>query len=163
MVAGLVTEYTVKDGKNSGEKIAFLTLEDYSGSYGFRLGDRDYMRLRDKIDVQRFIIFKVKFTQANDGRVFVNVTEAIDLKDAFEKFAKKMTIVIDLNDLRRDDIEFFKTNFIETNGEQQLHFYVKNPEDQSTMELISMKAKVDINGNLLEIIHQMQKYEVFLN
>jgi DNA polymerase-3 subunit alpha len=163
MVAGLVTEYTVKDGKNSGEKIAFLTLEDYSGSYGFRLGDRDYMRLRDKIDVQRFVIFKVKFSQSSDGRVFVNVAEVIDLKDAFEKFAKKMTVVVDINDLRREDIEFFKTNFINSNGEQQLNFYVKNPDDHSTMELISMKAKVDINGNLLEIIHEMQKYEVFLN
>jgi DNA polymerase-3 subunit alpha len=153
----------VKDGKNSGEKIAFLTLEDYSGSYGFRLGDRDYMRLRDKIDVQRFVIFKVKFSQSSDGRVFVNVAEVIDLKDAFEKFAKKMTVVVDINDLRREDIEFFKTNFINSNGEQQLNFYVKNPDDHSTMELISMKAKVDINGNLLEIIHEMQKYEVFLN
>ena len=31
------------------KKICFLTLEDYTGSYSFRLGDRDYMKLREKI------------------------------------------------------------------------------------------------------------------
>lgn len=162
-VAGLVTEYIVKDGKNSGEKVAFITLEDYTGSYSFRLGDRDYMRLRDRIDVQRFVIFKIKFSQSNEGRVFVNLTDVIDLKDAFEKFAKKLTVVVDINDLRREDIEFFQTNFSEHGGTQKLNFCIKNPEDHSTIELLSMKASVDINGNLLEIIHDMQKYEVYLN
>lgn len=162
-VAGLVTEYSVRDGKKSGEKIAFLTLEDYSGSYGFRLGDRDYMRLRDKIDVQRFLIFKIKFSQSNDGRVFVNISDVIDLKDAFEKFAKQMTVVVEITDLRKEDLDFFKKNFTENKGEQKLNFYVKNPEDQSNMELLSMKTHIDINGNLLEIINEMQKYEVFLN
>ncbi|MCQ4034698.1 DNA polymerase III subunit alpha [Kaistella montana] len=163
MVAGLVTEYVVKDGKNSGEKIAFITLEDYSGSYSFRLGDRDYMRLRDKIDVQRFVIFKIKFAVLNDGRVFVNVSDVIDLKDAFEKFAKKMTIVIDINDLRKEDIEFFKENLIDSEGEQKLNFFVRNPEDHSNIELMAMRSHVKINGNLLEVIHDLQKYEVFLN
>ena len=163
MVAGMVTEYSVRDGKNSGEKVAFITLEDYSGSYSFRLGDRDYMRLRDKIDVQRFVIFKIKFSQANDGRVFVNVADVIDLKDAFEKFAKKMTVVVDINDLRKEDIDFFKKNFIENKGEQKLNFYVRNPVDNSTIELISMKAHVEINGDILNVINEMQKYEVFLN
>jgi len=163
MVAGLVTEYTVKDAKKSGEKNAFIMLEDYSGSYSFRLGDRDYMRLRDKIDVQRFLIFKIKFSPSNDGRVYVNVSEVIDLKDTFEKFAKKMTVVVDVNDLRKEDIQFFQENFIQNNGDQKLNFYIKNPEDNSTVELISMQAKIAINGDLLEIIHEKQEYKVFLN
>ena len=163
MVAGLVTEYTVKDGKNSGEKLAFVNLEDYSGSYSFRLGDRDYMKLRDKIDVQRFVIFKVKFSSAKDGRVFVNVAEVIDLKDAFEKFAKQMTVVLDINDLRREDIEFFRTNFSENKGEHKLNFYVKNPNDESQIELKSLQTLVNVNGDLIEIFNDLQKYEIFLN
>ncbi|UOE39889.1 DNA polymerase III subunit alpha [Chryseobacterium suipulveris] len=163
MVAGMVTEYTVRDGKNSGEKIAFVTLEDYSGSYSFRLGDRDYMRLRDKVDLQRFVIFKIKFSQSNDGRVFVNVADIIDLKDAFEKFAKKMTVVVDINDLRKQDLDFFISSFAKNKGEQKLNFYVRNPEDQSVLELMSMKQHIDINGDLLGIFHELQKYKVFLN
>ncbi len=162
-VAGLVTEYSVKDGRNSGEKVAFITLEDYTGSYSFRLGDRDYMRLRDKIDLQRFLIFKIKFSQAADGRVFVNLNEVTELKEAFEKFAKKMTVVVDLNELRKEDIVFFQKHFQENSGNQKLNFFIKNPEDNSNIELLSLKASIEINGKLLKIIHDMQKYQVFLN
>jgi DNA polymerase-3 subunit alpha len=48
-VSGLITEMILRDGKNSGEKICFLTLEDYTGSYSFRLGDRDYMKFVKKL------------------------------------------------------------------------------------------------------------------
>jgi DNA polymerase-3 subunit alpha len=138
-------------------------LEDYSGSYGFRLGDRDYMKLRDKIDVQRFVIFKVKFSQGNDRRVFVNVAEIIDLKEAFEKFAKKMTVVVDINDLRKSDIEFFKKQFEEHKGEQKLNFFLKNPEDESQVEVMSLQTMIQVNGDLLEVFNEMQKYQIYLN
>ena len=163
MVAGLVTEYTIKDGKNSGEKVAFLMLEDYSGSYSFRLGDRDYMKFRDKIDVQRFVVFKVKFSQSNDGRVFVNVSEVIDLKEAFEKFAKKMTVVVDINDLRKSDLEFFRSQFDEHKGEHKLNFFIKNPEDESQLELMSMQTMIEVNGDLIEVFNETQRYQIFLN
>jgi DNA polymerase-3 subunit alpha len=163
MVAGLVTEYTIKDGMNSGEKVAFLMLEDYSGSYSFRLGDRDYMKLRDRIDVQRFVIFKIKFSQSKDGRVFVNVADVIDLKEAFEKFAKKMTVIVDVNDLRKSDLEFFKSQFDEHKGEQRLNFFIKNPDDESQLELMSMQTMIRVNGELLEIFNETQNYQIFLN
>lgn len=50
MVSGLITEYVIRDGYESGTKIAFITLEDYTGSYSFRLNDKDYMRLREKFE-----------------------------------------------------------------------------------------------------------------
>ncbi len=163
MVAGLVTEYTVRDGRNSGEKIAFITLEDYSGSYSFRLGDRDYLRLRDKIDVQRFLIFKLKFTISRDGRVFVNVTDVTELKEAFEQFAKSMTVVLDINDLRRNDLDFLREVLTNRSGNHKLGFYVKNPADQSHVEVLSLMTHVNISGDLIEVFNEMHRYEVYLN
>ncbi len=163
MVAGLVTEYTVRDGRNSGEKVAFVMLEDYSGSYSFRLGDRDYLRLRDKLDVQRFVILKVKFSISKDGRVFLNVTDVIELKEAFEKFAKSVSVVMEVQDLRKEDIEFFKKILNENKGEQKMQFYIKNPEDNSHIELHSLKSMVNIEGDLLEVFNERSKYEIFLN
>ena len=174
MVAGLVTEYIVRDGRNSGEKVAFVTMEDYSGSYTFRLGDRDYLKLRDKLDVQRFVILKIKFsvvggkkdkdgTTLNEGRVFLNVVDVIELKEAFEKFAKSMTVVMNVEDLRKTDIEFFRKVLDENKGESKMHFYVKNPLDESHIELHSMRAMVDLNGDLLQIFGEESKYEIFLN
>ncbi|WP_161531611.1 DNA polymerase III subunit alpha [Riemerella anatipestifer] len=162
-VAGLITEYTIRDGKNSGEKIAFLTLEDYSGSYGFRLGDRDYMRLREKLALQRFVIIKIKMVISKDGRVFVNINEVIDLKDAFEKYAKSLSIVADITDIRRADIEFFQNDLLSHQGEHKLSFYLKNPNDETELELSSIQKKININAELLYKIQQYNKYQIFLN
>ncbi|MCG2792496.1 MAG: DNA polymerase III subunit alpha [Weeksellaceae bacterium] len=162
-VAGLITDYKVADGFRSGEKVAFVQLEDYMGSYSFRLGDREYMRLKDKLDVQRFVIMKLKFSQGKDGRVFVNVAEVLDLKETFQKFAKSMSVVVPLDSLRQSDFDFFKETILKNRGEHKLKFYIKNPADQSILELVSMKHQINISEELLEVLHEVQNYEIFLN
>lgn len=163
MVAGLITEYTVRDGRMSGEKVAFITLEDYSGSYSFRLGDRDYMNFRNKIDLHRFVILKVKFTISKDSRVFLNVTDVIELKEAFERFAKSISIVMELNDLRQEDIDFLNKISQNHQGEQKLQFYIKNPEENSHIEVTSLRTTIAVSGDFLTIFGQKSKYEFFLN
>lgn len=163
MVAGLVTEYSVRDGRNSGEKVAFVTLEDYTGSYSFRLGDRDYLRLRDKIDVQRFLIFKIKFSIAKDGRVFLNVNEVYELKEAFSQFARSITVVMDVQDLRQDDLEFFRQKFSKKEGAQKVCFYVNNKMDGTCMELSAAQGKVDVDGAVISSITSEKGYKLYLN
>lgn len=162
-VAGLITEYVVKDGFRSGEKVAFLTLEDYSGSYAFRLGDRDYMRLKEKLEVQRFVILKIKFAQVKDGRIFVNVNEVIELKEAFEKFAKSISLVMDVMDFRQEDLQFFRRVLDDHKGEQKFKFLIKSLEEDAHIELQSMKYSVSVNDQLLKNIQLMKKYEFYLN
>ena len=162
-VAGMITEYTVRDGKRGGEKVAFLTLEDYAGSCSFRLGDRDYMRLKDKIAPQRFVILKIKYSVSQDGRCFVNVNDVLELRDAFDKFAKSLTVVMPVQDLKKEDIEFFRNEILTNKGEHKLSFYIKNPEDNSIIELVSMQHKIRINDNVLKMIHKVGRYDVFLN
>lgn len=162
-VAGLISEYIVKDGQRSGEKVAFLTLEDYTGSYSFRLGDRDYMRLKEKLAVHRFVILKIKYAVLPDGRCFINVNNVLELKDAFEEFAQSMTVVVPIHDLRKEDIEFFKNNILNNSGKQKLNFYIKNPTDNTVVELVSLQHSIEINQDMMEILHRLNKYEVFLN
>ena len=153
----------MQDGFKSGEKVAFLTLEDYSGSYSFRLGDRDYMRLKEKLEVQRFVILKIKYAQVKDGRVFVNVVDVIELQEAFEKFAKSISLVMDIMDFRKEDLEFFRNVLDQNKGDQKFKFFIKNPEEDSHIELQSMKYSVDLNGNLIQEIQLLNKYEFYLN
>ena len=162
-VAGMITEYTVRDGKRGGEKVAFLTLEDYAGSCSFRLGDRDYMRLKDKIAPQRFVILKIKYSVSQDGRCFVNVNDVLELRDAFDKFAKSLTVVMPVQDLKKEDIEFFRNEILTNKGEHKLSFFIKNTEDNSIIELVSMQHKIRIDDNVLKMIHKVGRYDVFLN
>ena len=162
-VAGLITEYRVQDGFKSGEKVAFVTLEDYSGSYSFRLGDRDYMKLKEKLEVQRFVILKIRFAQVKDGRVFVNVNEVIELQEAFEKFAKSLSLVMDVMDFRKEDLEFFQNTVVRHSGNQKLRFYIRNSEEDQEIEIQSMRFSVDLNGDFLNEVALLNKYEFYLN
>ena len=122
------------------------------------------MKLKEKLEVQRFVILKIKFAQVKDGRVFVNVNDVIELKEAFDKFAKSMSVVVSLDSLRPSDINFFKNSFLGHDyGDQKLSFFVKNPEDNSVIELVSMQHRIKINDELLSIVHDVNNYEVFLN
>lgn len=164
-VAGLITEFTIRDGQRGGEKVAFLTLEDYTGSCSFRLGDRDYMKLKDKLALHRFVILKIKYAVLQDGRCFVNVNDVLELSEAFERFAKSMTVVVPVQDLRQEDLDFFREKLLNEKykGEHKLSFCIKNPADDSIMELMSIHHRVNINEDLLEIISQLNKFEIFLN
>jgi DNA polymerase-3 subunit alpha len=162
-VAGLITEYRVQDGFRSGEKVAFVTLEDYSGSYSFRLGDRDYMKLKEKLEVQRFVILKIKFAKVKDGRIFVNVNEVIELQEAFDKFAKSLSLVMDVMDFRKEDLEFFQNVMSQYAGDQKLRFFIKNSEDNQEVEIQSIRFSVDLNGDFLNEVALLNKYEFYLN
>lgn len=161
-VAGLITSYEVKDSPRSGEKIAFLTLEDYTGSQSFRLGDRDYLRLRDKVDVQRFVIIKFKYSLSADGRVFVNIADVEDLRDALQRFAKSMSVVLNVEDLREKDLAFFKS-LIQKKGEQKLNFFIKNSAEESHLEVHSMQTHIKINEETLSLFNTFNKFQFFLN
>lgn len=162
-VAGLVTEFLVRDGRNSGEKVAFVTLEDYTGSYQFRLGDKDYMRLREKIDLQRFLILKIKFTIGSDGRIFLNVNDVLELKEAFDQFAKSLTLVLDVKEIRKSDLEFFRNSLMKKDGKQKVSILIKNQDDGTQLEMPSRKGFVDLDAALMTEIAEEKRYEIFLN
>jgi DNA polymerase-3 subunit alpha len=53
---------------------------------------------------------KIKFTQGKDGRVFVNVNDVLELKEAFDRFAKSLSIVVPLESLRKLILSFSEKN-----------------------------------------------------
>ena len=163
MVAGLITLFDVKEGRNSGEKVAFLTLEDYSGSYSFRLGDRDYMRLKDQLDAQRFVILKVKFTISKDQRIYLNVVDVIELKEALERFAKSISVVLDLEEFRKEDLEFFKAHLKGQNGGGNLQFLLRNKSEDRMLELQAMQASIEINTEIIGNLQNNKNYTFFMN
>ena len=138
-------------------------MEDYTGSYSFRLGDRDYMKLKDKIAVQRFVILKIKYAVLQDGRCFINVIDVLELSETFNNFAKSMTVVVPLNELKEEDLEFFKNSILKEKGNQRLYFYIKNPADDTGVKLLSSEYKIEISDEMLRVLSHANKYQVYLN
>ena len=117
-------------------------------------------------DFQRFVILKIKFAQVKDGRVFVNVNEVIELQEAFERFAKSISLVMDVMDFRPEDLNFFRNVLERNQGNQKLKFYIRDYDDDFTMQHIevqSMKYSVNLNSDLIQNIQLMNKYEFYLN
>ena len=121
------------------------------------------MKLREKISKYRFVIVKMKFTQGSEGRVFTNVTDIMDLKDAFEKYAKSLSLIIPVNELNKTDIEFFKTQLLAEKGEHKLNVFLQNPLDNTFVEARALHQTININNQLLEKIHEFGKFEIYLN
>lgn len=163
-MAGLITDYTIRDGYNSGEKVAFLTLEDYTGSCSFRLGDKDYMKLREKLALHRFVILKIRYAVLSDGRCFVNVNEVIELSEAFEKYAKNFSIIVNIIHLKENDIEFFYHLLSQNSGKVKVNFYLKNETDQTHLDLPARFGEVALSNELFNyLIKEKPEYEFFLN
>ena len=173
LVSGLTTDYTIfDDNYNSGKKVAYVTLEDYTGSYKFRLNDDDYMKFKEKLEKGRFIIlkFKIVIVRSKDKtsgievlRYFINVADVVELQLAFEKYAKSLSLIIPVNELNKTDIEFFKTQLLAEKGEHKLNVYLKNPLDNSFIEARAMQQSININYQLIEKIHEFGKFEIYLN
>lgn len=159
--AGLITELSIRDGKKSGEKVAFITLEDYTGSYSFRLGDRDYMRLKEKIDLHRFVMVKYRFTISKDSRVFLNVTEIHDLDDVFKNFAKKISIVLDIDELKDGDVRLFHEIVREYEGKHKISFVLK--EGEQSVEFLAKEGGIDLRAEMVENLRNKTGFQFFLN
>jgi len=93
----------------------------------------------------------------------VNVNEVIELQEAFEKYAKSISLVMDVMDFRPEDLNFFRTVLERNQGSQKIKFFIKNNDDDSQIELQSMKQSVDLNGDLIKEIQLLNKYEFYLN
>ena len=173
LVSGLTTDYTIfDDNYNSGKKVAYVTLEDYTGSYKFRLNDEDYMRFKEKLEKGRFLILKFKIaivrnkdkTTGNEIlRYFINIVDVIELQRAFEKYAKSLSLIIPVNELNKTDIEFFKTQLLAEKGEHKLNVFLQNPLDNTFVEARALHQTININNQLLEKIHEFGKFEIYLN
>jgi len=163
-VAGIITECLERDGYENDSKIAFITLEDYTGSYNFRLGEKDYLRLKSKIYQHKFVIIKIKFSPSKDfNRLYVNISDILELKNVIEKNVKNISLIVPINELNNNDLIFFKQNFLNQNGEHKLNFYMKNPNNDDYLEVSSTNVSLNINSEILEKIKSYKKYDFFLN
>jgi len=163
-VAGLITEYIERDGYEKDSKIAFITLEDYTGSYSFRLGEKDYIKLRDKLGEHKFVILRLKFSPSKDfDRLYTNVVDVLELKNIFDKNTRNISLIIPITELNKNDIEFFKQNLSNEKGQHKLSFYIKDSTNNDYVELSSTKISLNINSKIIKKLESYEKYELFVN
>jgi DNA polymerase-3 subunit alpha len=161
--AGVITDVQHRVSKN-GKGWALFTVEDYTDSFEFRIFGEEYLRFRHFLMINSFIYCKVfireGWTNRETGRTGeprLQFNHFMLLQEVMAQFAKKLTIKLDIDQLKPDYIRHLKDTLVSYKGKHPLHFVVYEMEEAIKVNLSSRKRKVEITS---ELLHQLDSQEV---
>ena len=155
---GIVTNVQYRTGKN-GKDWAMFTLEGYDESHDFRIFNEEYLKFRHFLVNNQFIYFKIN---VKDGWVNretgkksdpqITFQDAKLLADVLPTFAKKLSIQLNIQDLRPNLIQKLNEVFKANSGDNPVSFEVIETEIiEKPQEVIKPTQPVLIINNEEEI------------
>jgi DNA polymerase-3 subunit alpha len=154
-VGGIVTAVEHKVAKN-GNGWASVVIEDYSGSYEFKLFGEKYLKFRHFFALNTFLYLKISVRNdwnKNPRIEFLNVQL---LEDILEDFTKKITLNFSINEITEGNIQKINTLINQYKGKKILNFIVFDIEENIKLNLPSRSYKVDISNEFLEELTKEQ-------
>ncbi|EKF55108.1 DNA polymerase III subunit alpha-1 [Galbibacter marinus] len=165
--AGVISDVQHRTSKN-GKGWALFTVEDYNESHEFRIFGEEYLRFRHFLMLNSFIYIKAFIREGwvnrdtgkkGDPRIQFNNME--QLQDVLEKYARKLTIHLKLNELKEERIRNLKDLLSYHSGDRTLNFVVHEKEHKIKLTMPSRKLKVQISNELLvELKNQKLVYKL---
>jgi DNA polymerase-3 subunit alpha len=148
--AGIVTDVQHRISKN-GKPWGSFTFEDYSDAYEFRIFNEDYLKFRHFLIPNTFLYLKTIMRRPwQNGDVRVQISAIQQLQDVLSKMAKKITIQLDIDLLKSDEIESINSVFKKFKGSQGLNFIVYDIQEKLKLTMPSRTAKINITKELIE-------------
>ena len=155
---GIVTNVQYRTGKN-GKDWAMFTLEGYDESHDFRIFNEEYLKFRHFLVNNQFIYFKIN---VKDGWVNretgkksdpqITFQDAKLLADVLPTFAKKLSIQLNIQDLRPNLIQKLNEVFKANAGDNPVSFEVIETEIiEKPIEVIKPVEPVVISNSEEEI------------
>ncbi len=161
-IGGVISDVQHRVSK-TGQGWAAFTVEDYNSSYEFRIFREEYLKFRHFLVPNSFVHIKLNvkegWTNKETGRKGDPRIQFMDfmlLAEAMETFAKKLTIQLNIDDLKEDNIEWLKETFRSHRGDHILNFVVYEMKEQVKLHMPSRKQKVKISPELLNTLEEQQ-------
>jgi len=161
--AGVITDVQHRVSKN-GKGWALFTMEDYTDTMEFRIFGEEYLKFRHFLMINSFVFVKVFVREGwtnrdtgkkGDARLqFVNF---MLLHDTMENFAKKLTIKLNIDQLKEENIRQLKDTLVSYKGKHPLNFVIYEMNEEIKVNLSSRKQKVEITS---ELLHALEEKEV---
>ena len=158
--AGVITDVQHRISKN-GKGWAAFTMEDYTDSFEFRIFGEEYLKFRHFLMINSFVYLKVF---VRDGWVNRDTGKKGDprmqfnsfmlLQEVMETYAKKLTIKLNIDELRKEGIHRLKDTLVSYKGDHPLNFVVYEMEEEIKVNLSSRKQKVQITSELLAVLEE---------
>ncbi|MEO5776699.1 MAG: DNA polymerase III subunit alpha, partial [Flavobacterium sp.] len=129
-VGGIVTKFEHRTAKN-GKGWGIFLLEGYDESYEFRIFDKAYLDYRNLLSHNQFVYIKIAvksgWVNQETGKKSEPRIEFLDvqqLHDILDKFSKKVSIKLDIEDLNEELIGKFNEVFKKNKGDKLLDFEI---------------------------------------
>ncbi|MCK0144523.1 DNA polymerase III subunit alpha [Arenibacter sp. F26102] len=153
--AGVITDVQHRVSKN-GKGWAMFTMEDYTDTFEFRMFGEEYLKFRHFLMINSFAYVKLFVREGwvnrdtgkkGDPRMQFNMI--MMLQDVMETFAKKLTIKLDISQLKEESILDLKDTLVSHQGNHPLSFVVYEMEEQIKVNMTCRKQKIQISSELL--------------
>ncbi len=152
---GVVTDVQHRVSKQ-GKGWAMFTIEDYTDSFEFRIFGEEYLKYRHFLMQNNFVYVK---SFIRDGWVNKDTGKKSDprlqfngfqlLHDVMEQYAKKLSIQLNLRDLKEETVIKLNELLQMHPGNQILSFVVYDTKEQIKLQMPSRKQKVKVSQELL--------------
>ncbi len=160
--AGVITDVQHRVSKN-GKGWASFTMEDYTDSYEFRIFGEEYLKFRHFLMINSFVYLKVYVREGwtnretgKKGEPRLQYNSFMLLQEVMENYAKKLTIKLNIDELKTEGIHQLKDTLVSHKGNHPLNFVVYEMEEQIKVNLSSRKQKVQISSELLQLLEENQ-------
>lgn len=153
---GVVTDVQHRISRQ-GKGWALFTVDDYTDSFEFKIFGEEYLKYRHFLMKNNFIYVR---TFIRDGWINRDTGKKGDprmqfnsfqlLHDVMDTMAKKLSIQLNIDDIRQDKIDSIKDLLHMHKGSHALNFVVYDHEESIKLQMLSRKHKVKISQELLD-------------
>ncbi|MGY5848087.1 DNA polymerase III subunit alpha [Salegentibacter sp. HM20] len=161
-IGGVISDVQHRVSKN-GQGWAMFTVEDYQTSYEFKIFKEEYLKFRHFLVPNSFVHFKIFVKEgwknqetgiSTDPKI--QFQECMLLHEVMDTFARKLTIQLNIDDLKEEQISWLKDTFRNHRGDHILNFVVYEMKEQVKLHMPSRKQKVKISQELLKSLEEQQ-------
>ena len=153
---GVVTDVQHRVSKQ-GKGWALFMVEDYTDNYEFRIFGEEYLKYRHFLVKNSFVYIRSFIREGwvnrdtgkkSDPRLQFNSFQL--LHDVMDSYAKKLSVQLNINDLKEQRIAKLQDLFQMHQGNHALNFVIYDNDEAIKLNLPSRKQKVKISQELLE-------------
>ncbi|MGB5370000.1 MAG: OB-fold nucleic acid binding domain-containing protein, partial [Flavobacteriaceae bacterium] len=160
--AGVITDVQHRTSKN-GKGWASFTMEDYTDSFEFRIFGEEYLKYRHFLMINSFVYLKVYVREGwvnretgKNGDARLQFNSFMLLQEVMETYAKKLTIKLNIDALKKEGIADLKDTLVSHKGMHPLNFEIYGMEDEIKVRMSSRKQKVQITSELLSVLEEKE-------
>lgn len=141
----------------AGNKFGKFTVEDYEGSEEFLIFGEEYLKHRHFLIPNNFVHIKAHIKEGwrnkktgEHGKPKISFKNFKELSQVMDSFAKKLTIQLDIDELKEQQIETLEETLESYPGEHVLKFVVYEMKERIKLHMPSKNKKVNVSTKLLE-------------